>query len=219
MGDDTRRNTLLIGAIAALFLCGIFGATLTGYLDWGRIGSDLVNGHAPAEDADMMWQRAQDFRDASHKDPAQTVFAIAAARRVVILSPHHVPARKMLAAYALVDKNWDEAEKQCREILGVDPGENTARLGLGAALKGKNSPASRDEAKKIYHQIWDDPKADGLQKDEASRSLRDLDPKWTAPPPSYLMAPVNPSPAPSPTEPVNPSPNAPPVSNGPPMVR
>ena len=212
MGDDIRRNTLAVCAGVALLLSGLFAATLGGYIDWGRIGSDFSSGHAAAEDPDILWARAQAFQKDAQKDALQIPFAKAAARRVLILNPNHIPARKLLASYALPEKDWAEAETQCRNILRLDPNELVARLGLGAALKGENTPASRKEATEIYHKVWDDEKANGLQKDEAARNLRDLDPAWTAPPPAYLMETPNPSPSASPLI-------APPPSGVPDVVR
>ena len=137
-------------------------------------------------------RRAQEYYADANKDTTMATMAKACCRRILILNPRHIRARKMLAALFLKDKNFADAETECRAALLLDPTDLTARLGLASALRGQKK---NKEALDIYHKVYDDAKANFFQKDEAERNLKELDPTFTPTLPAYLL----PTPFPSPS--------------------
>lgn len=198
MDEDTRRNTLFIGVIVLLGLCVLVGATMGGYIDWGKEVEAMRTARPPAENPDLLWESAQEFYADADRDPKMKALAEGTARRILIVDPKYLRARKMLAALHLKDKEWQDAEVQCRTVLTADPKDVTARLGLGAALRGQNK---NKEAVEAYRAVWNDGTAGVLQKDEASRNLQALDPAFKPDP--MLLTPelAMPSPSASPSAP------------------
>jgi tetratricopeptide (TPR) repeat protein len=166
MADITKRNifsAILVG-FAVLLVGG--GAVLTGAFDPGEWFRSLNATKHPIEDTDLLYANATlRFQDNDN------LSAGALARRILILNPNDVRARKLLAAVALRQKDYATVEKECSAALRIDPTDMTARIGLGTALRARGKTL---EAAAAFKGVKDDSLI-GQHRDEANLHLLQME--------------------------------------------
>jgi len=167
---DTDKNLPLIGAVIALLaLCMFLFASITGAFEknggwWNRVSSV----RSPQEDPDLLWEKAQKYYGQGNRE-----WAAMTARRITYLAPRHKDSRKLLAALALQDKDFAAARRYCGEVLGIDPSDMSAMIGLGNALKGLKQ---YEQARTAYEKALGSPYSLPVFKAEATIALADLEP-------------------------------------------
>jgi tetratricopeptide (TPR) repeat protein len=168
MGDTAKTLPLLGAVIVLLALCGFLFASLTGAFEknswWARIASVRT----PEEDPDFLWERAQKYYKQGNRE-----WAGITARRISYLAPRHKDSRKLLAALALQDKDYATARRYCGEVLGIDPSDRSAMIGLGNALKGLKQ---YEQARVTFEKVLNFPYSLPAEKEEATIALADLQP-------------------------------------------
>jgi tetratricopeptide (TPR) repeat protein len=166
MTDILKRNIFLtIIAVFGVLIVGS-GAVLTGAIDPSAWFRELNATKHPVEDTDLLYANATlRFQDNDN------LSAGTLARRILILNPNDVRARKLLAAVALRQKDYETAEKQCAEALRIDPTDMTARIGLGTAQRERGKMV---EAAATFKGIKDDSTI-GQHRDEANLHLLEME--------------------------------------------
>jgi tetratricopeptide (TPR) repeat protein len=168
MGDTTKNLPILGVLIVLIALCALLVGSLTGAVDFGRWRQELGALRSPEEDTDRLWQRAQ-----AYYVTGNTEWAIMTARRITLLDPRHKESRKLLAAMAQKEKDYNTAALYCREALSIDETDMTAMIGLGNALKGLKQ---YKQAKAAYEKAILSPYSVPAHRSEAQAQLADLVP-------------------------------------------
>lgn len=168
MGDSAKNVPIALVAIVLLGLSGLLFANLMGAVDIGRWGRGLAGARSPEEDPARLWVRAQAYYLRNN-----TTWAAATARRVTYLDPRHKPARKLLAAIYLREKNYPAALEQSRESVRLDPTDMTALIGYGIALEGLGK---KDQARAAFEKVLKSPFSTSRMRDEVTVRLAELDP-------------------------------------------